>query len=82
MQGRLAVESGSVSGAHAHFVKKRVPPLGRAARSHEEIRRAYRRAAMRWHPDRRQNHGREEEPGARAQRMRARARSTADRGSA
>lgn len=26
-----------------------------------EIRRAYRRAAMRWHPDRRQNHGREEE---------------------
>ena len=26
----------------------------------EELRHAYRRAALKWHPDRRQNHGREE----------------------
>jgi len=36
----------------------------------EEVRRAYRRAAMIWHPDRRHNHGREEEAKKRFQAIR------------
>lgn len=43
-------------------------PSGRP--TSEEVRGAYRRAALRWHPDRRQNHGREAEATQRFQAIR------------